>query len=346
MPVRPIANLTFAINYAIAGLDLPGLHVGNLRPISSRRCCSSASSAAPCFSRRSGNATAGAAPALAAAVAAIWVAHPLETEAVTYIVQRVESLAGLFYCLTLYCVIRGASSKHPGGWHACAVCACALGIGAKEIVATAPVVALLYDRCFLSGEVPPRPLFPAGCASTSASPQPGWSSGFFSWPTPGARLQAPASVSAPSPPGSISARSRRSFCTTCGSASIRTRSAWDYLWPIATDPRQIALTGLAVLALLAATLWALRRVPAAGFLGAWFFLILAPTSSFMPIMDPRDEHRMYLPLAAVVAAAVFCAYALERAARAGSRQPAGCGRSSSAARRLPSSCRSLPSWPA
>ena len=45
-----------------------------------------------------------AVPPPAAAVAAIWIAHPLQTESVTYIVQRDESLMGLFYLLTLYCV--------------------------------------------------------------------------------------------------------------------------------------------------------------------------------------------------------------------------------------------------
>jgi len=59
---------------------------------------------------------------------------------------------------------------------------------------------------------------------------------------------------------------------------------------------------------MAATLWALVRRPAVGFLGAWFFLILAPTSSVMPIADLAFEHRMYLPLAAVVALCIIGAY--------------------------------------
>ena len=62
--------------------------------------------------------------------------------------------------------------------------------------------------------------------------------------------------------------------------------------------------------LLAATIWALVRKPMWGFLGAWFFLILAPTSSFMPIRDLAFEQRMYLPLAAVVALAVLAAHLL------------------------------------
>src|SRR5439155_17541489 len=45
---------------------------------------------------------------LSLAIATIWVVHPLTTGAVTYIVQRVEVLMGLFYALTLYCAIRAA----------------------------------------------------------------------------------------------------------------------------------------------------------------------------------------------------------------------------------------------
>jgi Flp pilus assembly protein TadD len=45
-------------------------------------------------------------------------------------------------------------------------------------------------------------------------------------------------------------------------------------------------------------------VPPLGFLGACFFLVLAPTSSVLPIIDLAFEHRMYLPLAAVVVAGV------------------------------------------
>jgi tetratricopeptide (TPR) repeat protein len=56
-----------------------------------------------------------------------------------------------------------------------------------------------------------------------------------------------------------------------------------------------------------ATLWALWRAPSLGFIGACFFLVLAPTSSVMPIVDLAFEHRMYLPLAAVAAAVVVAA---------------------------------------
>src|SRR5260370_15862492 len=61
-----------------------------------------------------------------------------------------ESLMGLFFLLTLYCVIRGHDSPHRLWWHTGAVACCALGMGSKEVMAVAPVIALLYDRIFLA----------------------------------------------------------------------------------------------------------------------------------------------------------------------------------------------------
>ena len=68
-------------------------------------------------------------------------------------------------------------------------------------------------------------------------------------------------------------------------------------------------TALAILVLLSVTIWCLIRKPALGFCAAWFFIILAPTSSFIPIRDPIFEHRMYLALAGVIVLLVLAARA-------------------------------------
>ena len=86
---------------------------------------------------------------LAAMIAALWAVHPLDTQAVTYIVQRSESLASLFILASLYCVIRAADGS--GMWGVAAVIACGLGMASKEIVAVAPLLFVLYDRTFLAG---------------------------------------------------------------------------------------------------------------------------------------------------------------------------------------------------
>ena len=72
--------------------------------------------------------------------------------------------------------------------------------------------------------------------------------------------------------------------------------------PVAARPhgREIYLPGAVILGLLSASFVALWYRPRLGFVGLAFFLILAPTSSVIPIVDLAFEHRMYLPLAAVV----------------------------------------------
>jgi len=147
---RPITNFSFAVNYALGGLNVWGYHVFNLAihilaavvlyGVVRRTLLG------PSLRDRYGD----QASWLALAVALIWVVHPLQTESVTYITQRTELLMGLFFLLTLYCVIRGADSSHPAVWYAAAVVSTVLGIGSKEVMAVAPVVVLAYDRLFLS----------------------------------------------------------------------------------------------------------------------------------------------------------------------------------------------------
>ncbi|MGO8704843.1 MAG: tetratricopeptide repeat protein [Candidatus Brocadiia bacterium] len=303
-PRRPVTNLTFALNYAFSGLDVRSYHAGNLLihllaaltlfGVVRRTLL------LPALRER----FAGVSTALAAAVALIWTVHPLQTESVTYMTQRFESLMGLCCLLTLYGLIRGASSEMPWRWYGAAIAACALGMGAKEVMVTAPVTALLYDRAFLSGSFSEafrrRRFFYLGLAATwlvigallllyKASGGAGFGLGIGAWEY--ARTQ----------PGVILRYLRLSFWPNS--------LCFDYSWPIAASARQIIPAAAAIAALLAGTLWALRRASALGFLGAWFFLVLAPSSSFLPIVtEVAAEHRMYLPLAAVVAGAVFAVY--------------------------------------
>jgi tetratricopeptide (TPR) repeat protein len=256
---------------------------------------------------------AGQADVVALAIAAIWVVHPLTTAAVTYIVQRVESLMGLFYVLTLYCAIRAVHGPPEGGhyssaahkrWGIAAVACCALGAGTKEAIATAPIVVVAWDYLMLGGSwraVLARrwPLY-AGLASTwlllagimtfaprSASVGLGLA-GVSSW----AYLRTQAGV--------ITHYLRLAF--------VPWPLALDYEWPIATSLTAVLVPALAVLSLLGATIWGLIRRKAWSFAGVWFFLILAPTSSVIPIVtEVAADHRMYLPLAALVAGVVAAA---------------------------------------
>src|SRR5207245_150608 len=79
----------------------------------------------------------------------------------------------------------------------------------------------------------------------------------------------------------------------------------DYAWPIANPLSSVAPWMIVMVALVSLTAFALIRRMWVGFWAAWFFVILAPTSSIMPVADVAFEHRMYLPLAAIVVMAVL-----------------------------------------
>lgn len=300
---RPVLNLTFALNHALGGYSVTGYHATNL--------LIHALSALLLFgiTRR----TLGAVPALrlapwdaaltAFAVALVWAVHPLQVESVAYVVQRAESLMGLFLLLTLYAFVRLAGGGRPGWvWSSLSLGACLLGMGCKEVMVVAPLVVLLYDRAFVSGSMGAalrsrRALYAGYAAcwiplawlvlrSAGRGGSAGFGSGVPWWAYALTQFKAVAHY------------------------------LWLCVWPhplvgdygriLAGDPLEVAFCAALVLGLAAATWALLRRNAPLGFAGAWFFLILAPSSSVVPVStEIMAEHRMYLPLAAVVAVLVL-----------------------------------------
>jgi tetratricopeptide (TPR) repeat protein len=87
-------------------------------------------------------------------------------------------------------------------------------------------------------------------------------------------------------------------------------------WPLARSLADVWPQALLLAALLAASAALVARRSWIGFAGAAFFLVLAPSSSVVPVVSElAAEHRMYLPLASVVAVVTAtAAWALRRAA--------------------------------
>src|SRR5262249_10339323 len=103
---RPVVHLSLALNYALGGLDPWGYHAFNIGVHVLAALVLYGSLRATFLSDSLRHRWARVATPLAGMIAAIWLAHPIQTESVTYTIQRGESLMGLFYLLTLYCVIR------------------------------------------------------------------------------------------------------------------------------------------------------------------------------------------------------------------------------------------------
>ncbi len=303
---RPLANLTLAFNYAVSGTGVWSYHALNLlihilaglalMGVVRR------TFTLPTLAARFGR---DALP-LSLAVSLIWTLHPLQTESVTYVVQRVESLVGLLYLVTLYCFIRAAESPAPLRWRACTVAACLLGMATKEVMVTAPVILLLYDRTFLAGTFAGAWRLRRGLYCCLAAT---WLLLGFLVASTGWNRGGSAGFSSASPAAY--------WLTQLEAIAHYLRlSVWprplvfDYGTHLARGAAEVAPFALVVFLLVAATAAALRRKPALGFLGAWFLLILAPSSAVPVATQTMAEHRMYLPLAAIAVVAVTGAYSL------------------------------------
>jgi tetratricopeptide (TPR) repeat protein len=300
---RPLVNLSLAVNFALGGTDPWGYHAVNLAihilaalmlfGIVRRTLL------LPSLRDRFGTRSTG----LALAVALVWVVHPLQTESVTYVCQRAESLAGLLYLGAVYCCLRAFQTDAPR-WKIAAVAVCLAGMAAKETMATVPVVVLLYDRTFLAPSlreaIRRRWRLYASLAATWVllavlvvqAGKRGGTAGFGVGVSPWdyARTQF----------GAIVHYLRLCFWPH--------PLVLDYGRGLATGTWQVAPYAIVVILLLMGVMLSLRYLPWVGFLGAWFFLILSPTSSVVPVVtQTMAEHRMYLPSAAVIVMVVVLA---------------------------------------
>ena len=291
---RPILSLSFAVNYALFGPEPWGYHLVNLaihifaglllfgivrRTLSLKQ-----------FQQRYGQ----QAIWLAVAVALLWLVHPVQSESVTYIVQRAESMMGMFFLLMLYCAVRGFQSNRCLLWYSASVLSCALGMGTKEVMVAAPVIVLLYDYVFISGSLKKSVrrrwvLYGALAASWSI-------------------LIIQILVTSETIGEDLQLRSPLGYALTQLGVILYylKLSAWpsklvmDYDWPMAKTAAEIILPSLVILSMVALTGWGLFHRRWFGFVCAWFFFILAPSSSFIPTMQNLHVHRIYLPLAAVI----------------------------------------------
>ena len=320
---RPVMNLSLAINYALGGFNPWGYHAVNLAVhILAALMLSGVvrrTLLLPSLRERFG----GQSTAVALVVALIWAAHPLQTESVTYICQRAESLAGLLYLATIYCCIRAFASDRGIAWQVLAVAACLVGMATKETVASAPLIVLLYDRTFVSCSFKEalrkrRSLYLALAAT---------------W-----LLLAALVVGAQGRGGTAGFGQGTSFWdyarTQFGVIVHYLRLCFwphplclDYGTELAGGVSEVLPYAVIIGLLLTATAVSLRHLPWAGFLGIFFFMILAPSSSIVPVTtQTMAEHRMYLPLAAVVTLVVVAAEELWRWILSASLPP-GRGRS-------------------
>jgi len=238
-------------------------------------------------------------PALAGAL--FWSLHPVQVQAVTYIVQRMTSLATLFYLLCLWLWLLARTQPRPTakiGLGCLVLIAAGIGSLCKEILFTLPLAILLAEVALFVKDkaLLRRWLLIAGLVLAGYA-------GFLIWLGPALLQQVRANVD-PLASGIGG--------TWAGRLLTQPRVIWHYLSLLAfphlsrlsLDPEWTLSSGLlqpwttlpALLWLATsaglALAWLRRRPLAAG--GALFFLLALAPESMLPL-DPVFDHRLYLP---------------------------------------------------
>ncbi len=290
---RPVIILSLAINYAIGGLDPRGYHIfniaahvlGSMALFGVIRRTLEGEGLRERFGRAAG--------AIAMACSLVWLLHPIQTEVINYVVQRTSSMMSLFYLVAFYCAIRAAGASRPGRWYAFAGVAAVMGMMCKESMATVLPLLVLYDVAFLPGGI--RAVLRRR------------------WPLYACFVPAYVVL------GIIMSTGPRAEVVGFGThvtwleyamnqCSVVTQYFRLVLWPhplvldygptLPVPFAQIVAPGLVLVLLFAASVYALFRWPRVGFLGLAVFVILAPSSSVVPLVpEVGAERRMHLPLA-------------------------------------------------
>lgn len=313
--LRPVVYFTFALNYAIHGAETFGYHLVNLLfHIGSAmlvyvlfsqllNVAASNNDQTKCNGFRIENW-----PYLPLFAALLFVCHPLQTQAVTYIIQRFVPLATFFYLasLTLYAHFRSASEKKSRNIaYFASICAAVLAMESKEIAFTLPLIIVLFEFMFFNGIIKQRVVRLIPILFTLAI-------------IPIKLIQLPSPVR----PDSEEVAGAINLVNFSGVSS------WDYLMtqfgvimtyvrllflPVGQNfdydyPLQQSFFKLEVLIPLALILViiavgvylscrsrenSLYKICAFGIF--WFFITLSVESSIVPIDDLIFEHRVYLP---------------------------------------------------
>ena len=293
---RPIVALSYAFNFQFAGIEPFGYRLVNLL-IHFACALLLFAIARDALSRTQ---ISSRAEPLAAAIALLWAVHPLNVGTITYVSARSEALVALAYMIVLWASRRAHGVTRRFAWSATAVAACAIGMATKETMVTAPLLVVILDRAFCYSSF--------GAAFRDRSQLYGSLAATWiilaalSWSAPRA---ASAGFNVGVSPWTYLLNQGPILTDYLRTAFWPAHLVFTYGEPLPLDFASASPYLALVVVLLAAALWAWWRKPALGFPGVAFFLLLAPTSTIVPIAtEVGAERRMYLPLTALITVVV------------------------------------------
>jgi len=164
---RLIGNLTFALNYQLHELNVVGYHIFNLLIhllnallVYWLVILTFKTPYVSAYLQKDVLKTSDPYRWIPLFTALLFVSHPIQTQAVTYIVQRFASLSTLFYLVSLvmYIKARGSDSSKRAGYafFAASILSAVLAMRTKEIAFTLPVMVFLYEFMFFPGDIKKR----------------------------------------------------------------------------------------------------------------------------------------------------------------------------------------------
>jgi len=340
---RGLTMATFALNYAVGGIDTTGYHAVNL---AIHIINAALVYLLLLYTLRLTGSGEGAARRLSALTALLFAAHPVQTQSVTYIVQRMESLASLFYLLALLFLIwasKSTATVKRTALYAGVGLSYLLAFYSKEIAYTLPAIVLLYDFCFIAkgrvaGVAGKWPMYAilavlfAAFTVTTVMPLGGFDdlsdeSADAKYAAPKVKAGLGTSERDYSAGFKVSTVTPKEYLYTqfnvmvyyIGLLAFPATQNLDYDFPWARElmsaPRVaegtvlnmplpppfvsllilLAIAGGGAYMIISTHKTPESRKRVAGFFIFWYFIILSPTSSVVPIIDAIYEHRVYLP---------------------------------------------------
>lgn len=300
-PLRLLGYASFALNHRLGAFDPAGYHLVNI--VVHWLACIAVFALVRGLLRTPRMAGAADRPLLAGVpllVAALFALHPLQTQAVTYVVQRLASLAAMFYVAGLACYVRARLAPTHArrlAWAGATLLLALLALLSKENAATLPLAIVLLELSFFRHDRRSVSRLALGALGGLAAVWTIAALAFSGDPFSPASMARVASQSATIP--------RESYFAT------QMPILWTYirlfLWPsglhLDHDPGPLreltegapwlALGGHLAVVALALAAW--RSRPLVTFGALFYYLAHAVESSVIPIPELAFEHRTYLP---------------------------------------------------
>jgi tetratricopeptide (TPR) repeat protein len=319
--LRPVSYFSFALNYALHGLDVRGyhvanliIHIGNALLVYLLLSLLLQTPAMAADEQEKSDSPAVKLRYLPFFCALLFICHPLETQAVTYIIQRFTPLVTLFYLgsLVLYVYGRlGATTTTRTACYVFSVIFAMLAMKTKENAFTLPVIITLFEFIFFYGSIGKRiarlvpflltmAIIPINLMELSSLAKPGESDAIID----SINLVNFRSVS----PWDYLMTQFGVIATYLRLLIMPIGQNFDYDYPLQRNFfRSAVLMPLGLLLLILGTgMYVLYRsrnsclperhlykIIAFGIF--WFFITLSVESSIIPIDDLIFEHRAYLP---------------------------------------------------